>query len=134
MISKRFLVLCITLSGGFIGCATDRTNHLSSDQIELLREAKKNSALDEFQKNLAAGHIVIYGYGNLSYGYQIPGLSTSDIEKYIKTNRIPVIIRFVDDPEPLGSSTEYWTEVINFLKKYNKLMINHIKMNPQAKP
>jgi hypothetical protein len=125
---NKSLLFFALLSVLMVGCSVNKMSK-SAVRLELLDEVRKLSADVEFKRNVAANHIVFYGYGDRIHCYWAPGLSDSEIAEYITTERVPMELRFIDDPAPPGVSEEFWREVARFFEQYNKLMIRYVREN-----
>jgi len=79
-----------------------------------------------FKENISSGEVFFYGKGNLSRSYKLPGLTEEEIERYVVSKKVPVVIKFLDDPVPIGASKEYWNAVNSFLTKYNRLTTQYL--------
>lgn len=129
------LAFCISCSkvqeaqGGFQVTNSDRDM-----KANLAQSIKNLSPEQEFKENKIANKICFYSFGSLAYGYKIPGITEDDKKIFIEEISTPVINRFSDDPEPVFSSEAYWTAVVEFLEKYNGLVVKHLTEEKRRTP
>jgi len=116
------------LCAGFCSCS-DSTPSISAkkkDQAERLQEVREMSAKALFEKNAKTNKIIFYAVGSESYGCDVVGLTSAEVDKYVKRQEIPVVILFSDDPAPLGATDEFWKEARRLVGEYNALVLKQL--------
>lgn len=117
----KIAVIVFASIGG--GCA----NHLDKYQLELIREIDAQSPKVFFERNRNNNELCFYAWGDSLAGYSTPGLTPDEINLYVKDMKIPVEVKYIDDPGPIGESEEYWGKVEQFLITYNRLVVEELK-------
>lgn len=108
-------------------CTQTTTPVMTADQVALVKDVKEMSPSAESQKNIANNFVVFFAIGSSSYGYNVSGLSQQEVHEYVDVQKVPVVLKFSDDPAPIDATNAYWEEAEKFVSAYNKIMLAYLK-------